>query len=224
MDWNKYKENFPDRYTQKSRIDDVIDDAYSKMRSSNFYRPLKILDIGGGKNGTFKNDKWYNIDKFYFLDPNITVAPDHYTLVSWDDIKDENFDLIVARGCLNYLTPKKLKEIKKNIKLNGMFIGNSFLLPTTINREYTINGIPAGIEKSTYDKVEVNVKESGYATTYYKPEWKGIIHHELIPFEGKKIEHDFYYYDIYQFISFFKPNNITLEVYGKNSVIIKCYG
>ena len=208
MDWNKYKETFPDRYMQKSRIDEEINDA-NVWRMN---RSLRILDIGGGKDGTFNKNRAN--DKFYLLDPNITVAPDGYQLISWNELKDEKFDLIVARGSLNYLIPDELKEIKNHIKPSGMFIGNSFLLPTAINREYTINGIPTGIEKTIYEEVKL----------VFKPEWKGIIHHELIPFEGEKITHQFYYYDIYKFISFFKPNNITLEVYGHNSVIIKCTG
>jgi len=223
IDWNKYRETFPDRYLEKSKIDAEISESKWALRLSKLtsdYKTIKILDIGGGKTGTFSYEADFEL---YLLDPNIDQVPDCYELIDWKDIEGKEFDLIVARDSLNYLKPDELKKIKDHIKSRGIFIGNTFLLPNNINREYKVDGEIKGIEKSTYEKIELvnNYNEDGSIINYYKPEYKGVIHHELIPNDGDKIEHDFYYYDIYQFISFFKPNVVDLRIYGENSVIIK---
>lgn len=216
MEWTKYNDNFPDRYTKKSRIDAEIKDAawsigVSKMTSDSM--ALTVLDIGGGVYGTFDRDSMPG--DCYLLDPNIDKAPDWYNgKVDWENIFDEKFDLIVARGSINYLKPDEIRKITSHLKKTGIFVANTFLFPTTVEREYKVRGVPTGIEKSTYRE-----------NTDLQYEWNGVIQHQLRPHDRLSIIcHNFYYYDLLKYISFFKPNEVSFETYGSNSVIIKVFG
>ena len=96
INWNTYEEIFPDRYLRKSYFDAYVKELIypHNTHKSNFH----CLDIGGGVNGTevLKQDNCF----VTALEPN---CENSYWDVNIDWNSNEKFNLIVARGSINYL-------------------------------------------------------------------------------------------------------------------------
>ena len=108
--WNSYRDFFPDRYW---KIGDVDTFFLKKINELNIEKE-NLLDVGGGALGTeiLKN----MFKKHILLDPNITNIPNYINKnVTFQELKanKEKFNLIVARGSINYLNELEIKQLKK---------------------------------------------------------------------------------------------------------------
>ena len=108
--WNNYRDFFPDRYW---KIGDVDTFFLKKINELNIEKE-NLLDVGGGALGTeiLKN----MFKKHILLDPNITNIPNYINKnVTFQELKanKEKFNLIVARGSINYLNELEIKQLKK---------------------------------------------------------------------------------------------------------------
>ena len=167
VDWNKYRDFFPERYIKSGYFDEYL----LKIEGV-----LNILDIGGGINGTeVLNKPNFTVD---LLDPFIEKKPDWMNeKVNWSTNKI--YDLVICRGSLNYLTIDELNSIKSLLVSGGRFIANTFLNHPPdewISRFYgTVSGLKGN------ERFRFNCEKS-------------IIEHELIPEYGESIFHSFFYY------------------------------
>ena len=107
--WNNYRAQFPSRYFQSGYFDSEL----AKILASKKSGYLKILDIGGGEQGTIVlNQPSYEV---FYLDPYVKNPPKWVKgRIEWST--KEQFDLIVARGCVNYFTPEQLEKIPLMLK------------------------------------------------------------------------------------------------------------
>ena len=124
--WNNYRDFFPDRYW---KIGDVDTFFLKKINELNIEKE-NLLDVGGGALGTeiLKN----MFKKHILLDPNITNIPNYINKnVTFQELKDnkEKFNLIVARGSINYLNEFEIKQLKNLIDEKGLIILNTFCEP-----------------------------------------------------------------------------------------------
>lgn len=194
VNWNQYQLYFPKRYFERTYFDEKLE----FFLHTSF--PIKTaLDIGGGRNGTAAL-KVYNI-KTWLLDPFVHgFAEWMQGKTTWNSIR--KFDLIVARGSINYLTEDQIRKIF-SLKFKKFFIANSFdEHPDSIWTErpfLTLSG-ESGIEKFKYNEQSRTVE--------HKLEFKN----------GFEIEHNFYYYSEEQFRKMIP--NVEIEKYGKNSILL----
>ena len=189
---NDYLDLYPDRYIRDSKIDFLI---YDIILNSN--KKLVSLDIGGNKEGT----KALRETIAYFLDPFIN-KPDFYVeQLTWENVKNYKFDLIIAKNSLNYLDENQLQIIPTFLNKNGIFLANTFLKPIEISREF----------------FNSRSKKRGNERTEYK---NGKIYHYL-EIDNIIIEHSFYYYSFYKLIEIFENENLNFEITSPNSMIIK---
>ena len=193
INWNEYAKTFPDRYIKKGPFDDFI----SKM----VRKAITILDIGGGTTGSLSPEQAYD-NMVWLLDPNVTTLPKGYAgRATWYD-PSRKYDLIICRGSFNYLQNMQIRSIPNILTPTGCFIFNTFLEPREIFREYTINGIKAGIEKTVVQGDSIKT-----------------IHHYLIPHSGHPIHHMFIHYPD-QIISrvFFKGMYVQIKTDGNSAI------
>lgn len=204
VNWNVYRDVFPKRYIEPSHFDSVLYDflkANFKSFSSKGGWIKTALDIGGGK-GTGALEKFACQDYglgVWLLDPNVEKRWWMRGSVGWDtDIK---FDLVVARGSINYLNKTQIRKIPS---MGCVFFANTFIEhPGTewVTREYeTING-NKGLEQFRYHQL-----------------WK-MIEHKLISRYGYTIEHRFHYYEIEEYQEMLP--GVQFEHYNKNSLILR---
>lgn len=192
IDWNKYKELYPDRYLKPSAFDAKKHQFIDILSFLNKRNPLVILDIGGGKMGSVDLDQ-RDGNHVYLLDPYVIGVPEKYSGTTDWSSKLIKYDIIICRGAFNYLSEEQIKKITDLLKPNGLFLFNTFSKPNKIMRSYNINGIHAGFEETRYIKSE------------------NIIKHMLIPNNGSIIEHDIIYYPPEKIQELFKNSIITKE-------------
>ena len=193
--WDNYRDNFPTRY-----IDEGYFDVYLAAMLR-IYRFKEILDVGGGELGTqvLKDASKANV---YLLDPYVEKVPAWMTgKAHWN--RYGRYDLIVARGSINYLTDQELYWVKTWLNDGGHFVANTFLTPPSTEwteRPYeTVSGIK-GIERFRYSA-----------------EHK-VVQHELIPSHGDKISHRFFYRSREDYENIF--GKVRLMEHKTNSVIL----
>jgi hypothetical protein len=193
MDWNTYKEVYPDRYLKPSAFDAKKHQFIEILSFLNKRRSLVILDIGGGKNGSIDLDQRKE-NHCYLLDPYVVGLPEDYSgVIDWN-VNFIKFDVIICRGSFNYLSEQQIKLMPELLKSDGLLIFNTFSKPTTMMRSYTKNGVFAGWEETRYIRSE------------------NIIRHKLIPDDGMSIiEHDMIYYPPDKIEGLFKNRIITKE-------------
>lgn len=194
VDWKNYRTTFPKRYIELSRIDDVVEEKVNDLKFGS-----KVLDIGGG-DGTnaLKKRALEKSISVLLLDPFVDPVYWMQGKVDWEN--DIRFDLIVARGSINYLLEN---EIRKIPKMGKFFIANSFKLPPSkkwTEREYENAKGETGIERFKYVSS------------------KNIIIHELICQDGKTISHSFFYYTEDQYKEMIP--NVKIFSYDKNSILL----
>lgn len=171
IDWTLYTHYFPPKYWEKSDFDTFVEDL---MRDSKQHINL-VLDVGAGTKGSFVLESFNQISK-YFLDPNIPKIPHDYLPF------DENlkYDLILLRGCANYLEAKELLNLKKALAPWGMLAFNTFYKKPSEN-------------KKTFEfynkKGNFSLEESFYVPLENK------IYHSIHT-ENKIFRHSFYYRDL----------------------------
>ena len=196
--WNNYRDFFPDRYW---KIGDVDTFFLKKINELNIEKE-NLLDVGGGALGTeiLKN----MFKKHILLDPNITNIPNYINKnVTFQELKanKEKFNLIVARGSINYLNELEIKQLKSLIDEKGLIIFNTFCEPPSEDWN-----------KKIYETDGVKIEESAR----FNKE-KNIVEHELIT-NNKKIVHTFNYYSEVH-LKTLLGDNLENFKYGKNSVV-----
>jgi hypothetical protein len=161
-------------------------------------RPKRVLDVGGGQ-GT-ESLKGFET---YLLDPYVTSTPCWMAgRVSWEDIKPGSFDLIVARGSLNYLSDKELARLYSALSPSrGVFLANTFATQPPLEwtaRAYTRADGKQGMERFCL---------------------KGdLVHHELLMDGEPPIQHTFRYITR-RHLEYFMPE-VSFVFYGRNSQAI----
>lgn len=193
-DWNNYRKFFPKRYFEKGFFDVYIEKMLEKIKGK------QILDIGGGAFGTEVLNNGAN--DVYLLDPNIKKKPEWMKgQVDWTT--NEKYDLIVARGSVNYLSPEEISRIPLMLKHKGIFIANTFQeKPSTDKRERFV-------ENASGEQGVESVLSQG-----------SIIFHEL-KFANYEIKHNFYYYSLDEYSKML--SYIQFIPYNNNSVIMIYY-
>lgn len=195
--WTDYKKTFPVQYIKLGYFDEYIRQIVLEKK------PETILDIGGGVDGTLAlKDTGSQV---YLLDPYIPVKPEWIAgQVDWGTKKQ--FDLIVARGSINYLSTEELHKIKDMLVPGGIFIANTFIkCPSGVwsERPYLNVAGEKGIERSRYDESEGSVK------------------HELIPEHGDPITHSFFYYSPGDYEKIFPGIQIILHKANSGILVFK---
>lgn len=193
--WNLYRTYFPKRYWQNSHFDEEL----KKLILS--AKPQTVLDVGGGAEGTEVLKDFSNLE-VYLLDPNIDAKPEWMKgTIDWNNSSDHKFDLIVLRGCINYLTLDQMTELTLWLNKGGMIIANTFLNPPSTDwteRPVENQALEVGVER--FRLVD------------------NVVEHQL-KFDRYEINHSFYYYTLEQYFEAFKVLGYTK--YGTNSVILK---
>jgi hypothetical protein len=118
--------------------------------------------------------------------------------VDWDIV--EQYDLIIARGSINYLTIEQMIKLKNLMSPSSLLVANTFLnAPSSewFEREVTNIHNEKGIERS---RLVGN-----------------IIEHEII-FPKYKHLHNFFYYPIERYKKVWE--NLEIVNYSKNSSLI----
>ena len=137
------------------------------------------MEIGGNK----KNRTKYTLDKY------VTNSSNN---IFYDNLQENQFDLIVAENCINYLTEEEILKIKKSLKKDGVFVANTF------------NSAP---------KFRIRENEFVYSSD-------GFVNHYLFINEEKVIYHKFFnrdekYYNKLGFNAELYGNNSILLTYKK---------
>lgn len=164
-------------------------------------RPSFAMDIGGGEEGT----KWLNTFKIKtnLLDPFVKKPKWVNKKISWSDCK--KYDLIVARGSINYLKEWEIRTIPPRLTDKGIFLANSFVRPPS--REWTSRHYTNGKQEIGFEKFRLNKRN--------------LIEHE-IHIQGIVVDHTFFYYTPNQFKSMLP--GVKLIPYGTNSVRLELRG
>lgn len=106
VDWGRYYEIFPERYFgTRDAIEEVL-------RYAESHPDIESLEVGGNSTCRCK----------YNLDPNMRGRG----VISYDDLDNMEFDVVVARNSINYLSADELMKVMKSLKPDGVFIANGF--------------------------------------------------------------------------------------------------
>jgi hypothetical protein len=199
-DWNLYKEQFPTRYWQPGIFDKKLLEKL-EILINNGFKIKSMLDVGGGVNGTMiiKDLTSNNKIPVDFLDPFVLLKPDWMrNKINWNS--SEKYDLIIARGSINYLTIEQLEKLKSMMSANAILIANTFL--TAPDKNWTEREVINVTEEKGIEKSRLVGK---------------IIEHEII-FPTYTINHNFFYYSLEDYNKIF--TKLEIETYGKNSSLI----
>ena len=204
-DWNRYREQFPKRYWELGEFDEKLKQKLSYI-ANRYCRhhgedPMTVLDVGGGAYGTeilkpFVSDYGWSVD---LLDPFINLKPEWMNdQVGYDSTSE--YDIIVCRGSINYLSINQLTKIATMTKCFGVMYANTFLNPPSVNwtERETENGAGVkGIERfrSCGDQVQ----------------------HQTV-FGDCTVEHEFFFHSKETYAKIFPL--VGFESYGKNSMIL----
>lgn len=190
INWQSYAETFPSKYVNHTKSDESVEKTINMLPNGS------ALDVGGGVSGTEYLKEWA-VD-YYLLDPYVRSSERQ---VSWLEVKNRKFDIILARGSFNYLSITEITTLLECIGERGAFFFNTFLTPKTGSRRYSsVSG--QGIESFKF--------VSG------KP--FGKIIHTLAPDDSDVlIRHEFYYYPTEFLESIFKEHKIKWSLTKTNN-------
>jgi len=191
VDWTKYREEFPSRYTKQ-------DSYFDSILTKTILNPSiqRILDVGGGHGTKALKSEKVNI---WLLDPNVLAKSWMKGNLDWREVEAFQFDLAVARGSINYLTEQQIKKIPK---ISKAFLANSFDKPPSIH----------------WQKREYNTQNGDKGQEWFRFK-DGKIEHKLIPDNGPEIVHSFFYYSKGQYEEMLP--GVKIEEYGNNSILLK---
>jgi hypothetical protein len=198
-DWNKYRDEFPKRYWEHGIFDEKISNLLETMHQKHQFK--SALDVGGGIFGTLvlKDFAQKNNIAVDLLDPFISVKPEWMrNKVDWNILGQ--YDLIIARGSINYLTLEQMSKLKNLMSPSSLFVANTFLkAPSSEWSEREVTNIheEKGIER--FRLIE------------------NVIEHEII-FSKYKHLHTFFYYPIKKYKEIWE--NLEIVNYSKNSSLI----
>jgi len=107
VDWNKYYEEFPSRYFSTP-------EQIKSLLSAKNIKKIESLEVGGNNNVSTK----YSLDPFVKADKAINIT--------YEDLENKKFELIVCQNAINYLTKEEIEKLIESLKNNGVFIANTF--------------------------------------------------------------------------------------------------
>jgi len=224
INWTTYNQIFPDRYLEPSYFDEYIEEIVKEKRS------FSCLDIGCGIDGTKVLDRRNCM--VTSLEPNCK-SPWGIN-IDWNSY--EKFNLIIARGSLNYLTPHEIGKIRELMGFhNSTFVANTFLNPPDsrrvrpfLNSHNDVRGFEMSL---SYNKDDVKMikhylvilSQDYFITDSILNDYD--IQNDIrnLNFSSdiieRVIEHEFYYYDVIDYISMF-GGEVTFKSYNDNKSII----
>lgn len=200
VNWNTYREMFPERYIKPSAFDTLIENTVSiRVRPQTV---LYALDIGGGQKGT-QGLRHEGVNA-YLADPFMVESKPKWMKANLGPLRNIKsiFDLIVARGSFNYLTEEEIRLIPNFLKdSSSVFLFNTFSHPKTGERRYS-SLFGDGIERS---QIEGNK-----------------IRHQLLPDNSNIIfEHFFYVYSLDTIRNLLGPGKFECHKSGENSLYVQ---
>lgn len=105
VDWGRYYEQFPEKYFgTREEMEDVLKRAEVR-------RDLMSLEVGGNTRCRCR----YNLDPYMPGD----------NVISYADLKDKTYDIIVARNSISYLSEDELRKVADALKPDGVFLANA---------------------------------------------------------------------------------------------------
>lgn len=197
--WNLYRSQFPTRYWEQGKFDEELT---LKLNRLFLKKPIKnALDVGCGTLGTLAL-KYFSLHKKIevdMLDPYVEAKPDWMrNKVDWD--VQEKYDIIVARGSINYLNEEQMKKLQSLLNPQGFLIANTFL--TAPSSEWS--------EREAENSLcEIGIERSRLVGN--------IVEHEII-FPKYNVQHTFFYYSEQDYKRFFKE--VSFETYARNSSLL----
>jgi len=171
VDWNKYRDIFPDRYHKPSVFDRVFRRLVSR-RTCESSRKIRVLDIGGGLYGNLFSSFW----DYYLLDPGVSATDGNTFQVSWNEATGIEYDFIRMKGSIAYLSDEELRVVSSMLKPETVLAFNTFRHfgdPIKIRRYSSNSGrgkeiveadLKNGIVKHTLDPEGV---EGVYVSQFY---------------------------------------------------------
>lgn len=199
-DWNLYRKQFPTRYWKQGLFDNKLIEKLNYWKSKN----KKIntgLDVGCGTLGTlvFRDFSIENNIKVDMLDPYVDKKPDWMrNKIDWDS--NDKYDIIIARGSINYLNEVQIKKLKLMLSDGGLLIANTFLSPPT--KDWS--------ERPATNEIgEIGLERSRLVGN--------IVEHQII-FDNYKVNHTFFYYTKEKYEELF--GEIFFSSYTKNSNLL----
>lgn len=106
VDWNCYREQFPDKYFKPvERIDELI----------RAHEGEETLEIGGNKYSTTK----------YVYDPCVSDFGNAVP-IGKDDFESARFSIVACKNSINYLTRETIETAINSLNDDGVFIANTF--------------------------------------------------------------------------------------------------
>ncbi len=205
VDWNLYREQFPARYWEEGEFDERLEQFFGQVG-----KVSTALDIGGGVLGTralkdFALRRQLVCD---LLDPYVAALAPHFKAArNWGDVGPREYDVICARGSINYLSVEELRKVRAMMSPGGCFVANTFLnAPSTeLVRRKAINaqGLVGFEESQLIDKV---------------------VHHRVVFGEGLPegqgydVSHTFFFHPLETYQAIFP--NLQVTTYGKNSAML----
>lgn len=198
--WNLYRKQFPTRYWEQGRFDKELSEKLNYWKNKN--QKINIgLDVGCGTLGTlvlrdFSIENNMMVD---MLDPYVDNKPNWIrSKVDWDS--KEKYDIIVARGSINYLNEYQLKKLKLMLSDGGLLIANTFLYPP--NKDWS--------ERSVINENgEIGLERSRLVDN--------IVEHQII-FDNYSVSHTFFYYTKEKYEELL--GEIFFDSYSKNSHLL----
>ena len=103
IDWDKYYLQFPKKYfNENEQIKELLKQ----------YENKETLEVGGNN----KNRTKYCLDKYVKTQNSI----------SYSDLKENQFDLIVIENAINYLSEEEILKLQFSLKKDGLLVANTF--------------------------------------------------------------------------------------------------
>lgn len=172
IQWERYYQDFPDRYFGTPQAMQGIIDKYAGNPHA------ETLEVGCNSHACTK----YAYDPF--------VKADNAINLTWEETAGRQFDLIVAKNSINYLTLEELRTLVGNAR---HFVANTFLCPPA-------EKIRDGLEAAIMDKTSASP----------------VISHTLRLKDDSIIRHQFFAYTEEDYSAL----GLTVTPYGRNSALL----
>lgn len=199
IDWQAYSKVFLERYILPSKSDAFIQEKLQHIRRG------RALDIGGGVTGTGFLLNWAL--QYRLLDPFVdsNLHSTNWELESPPRGIPRSYDVVLARGSLNYLSVPQIR-LAANLT-RGVFAFNTFKHPSNGERQYS-SKTGSGIERYEF---------FNGAGPF------GKIVHTLCPDNDTPIVHEFFYYPVDFLVNILQSEGLSCEIqeFG-NTVVFFC--
>ncbi len=205
IDWNEYEDTFPAKYVNYSQFSDKLMEDAIGSKVANAGHPISGLDVGGGLLGTRYLVKWTK--SYSLLDP---FVESHLPQICWSDLEARTFDVVLARGSINYLTQYCIKQLADAVQEDGLFLFNTFIQPPSEQMERLYH-----TKTSSFGSERARMVTGGPF---------GSVEHTLYPNEKDYcIVHTFYYYPLSFLRELLEESGLKCDLYkDKNTAVFIC--